>query len=164
MTNTQDPTQDSSQGAADPAQSADLEAQVKELTQQVQKLTEIAARAQADLQNAKTRMQRDREDLGRFALETTVKALLPVLDHFRRATAHLPKELEGNEWVKGVLSIEQELFRTLSDLGLQRMDDAGKQVDTARHDVITLGSGKEGEITDILEDGYELQGKVLRPA
>ncbi len=143
---------------------AALEAQIAELTAQVQKLTELAGRAQADLQNAKARMQRDREELGRFALETTIKALLPVLDHFRRAATHLPKELEGNDWVKGVLATEQELNRILGDLGLTRMNDLGKQVDTARHDVLTLGSGKEGEIVEVLEDGYELQGKILRPA
>ncbi len=141
-----------------------LRKQVADLTAQVQKLTDMAARAQADLQNAKGRMQRDRDELGRFATENVVKMLLPVLDHFRRAVDHLPKDRKDDEWVKGVLAIEQEFFRVLSDLGLRRMNVLGAQVDTAKHEVLTVGPGKEGEVTDVFEDGYEIDGKVLRPA
>ncbi len=143
---------------------AALRRQVTDLTAQVQKLTDMAARAQADLQNAKGRMQRDREELGRFATENVVRLLLPVLDHFRRAVEHLPKDRKDDEWTKGVLAIEQEFFRVLSELGLARMEVLGAQVDTARHEVLSVGPGAEGEVTEVFEDGYEIAGKVIRPA
>lgn len=141
-----------------------LEARVKELEQQLAKMTDVAARAQADLQNAKVRMQRDTDDLRKFASGSVIQALLPVLDNFQRAIKHLPKDLAGHEWVKGVMATEQELWKKLSGLGLQRIAALGQPVDTAKHEVITLGPGKEGVIIDVLEEGYELQGKILRVA
>lgn len=143
---------------------ADAQAQIAELTAQVAKLTDLAARAQADLQNAKVRMQKDADDLRRYAAEPVIRRLLPVVDNFQRAFGHLPQELQSNEWVKGVLAIEQSLLKELGDLGLKKMDVLGQQVDTARHEVLTVGPGKEGEVVEVFEDGYELNGKVLRPA
>jgi molecular chaperone GrpE len=138
--------------------------QVADLTAKLQQMTDIAARAQADLQNAKIRMQKDRDELGTFAAEGFLKKLLPTVDNFQRAFQHLPKDLASHEWVKGVQAIEQDFIRTMNDMGLTKMDVLGKQVDTARHEVVTLGPGKEGEIIQVLENGYELKGKVLRPA
>lgn len=143
---------------------AALQRELEDLRAQVLRLTEIAGRAQADLQNAKTRMEKDGHELGRAALESVMKKLLPVFDHLQRASQHLPKELVGNEWAKGVLSIEQELLRIAKDMGLQKMEARGMPVDTAKHEVLTIGPGKEGEIIDVLEDGYELLGRVVRPA
>jgi molecular chaperone GrpE len=143
---------------------ADLEKHVKELTEQLSRVTDLAARSQADLQNAKARMQKDSDDFRKFASEAVIKKLLPTIDNFQRAAAHLPKDLEGHEWVKGMMATEQELLRQLQELGLKKMDVIGQQVDTSKHEVLTVGDGPEGQVTEVFEDGYELHGKVLRPA
>jgi molecular chaperone GrpE len=147
-----------------PQPEPDFAARIKELEEQVARLTDVAGRAQADLQNAKVRMQRDGDDMKRFAVASVVLRLLPVVDNFQRAFAHLPADLKNHEWIKGVYAIEQTLIRELTDMGLKKMDVLGTQVDTARHEVITVGPGEEGVITEVLEDGYELHGKVIRPA
>lgn len=141
-----------------------LESEIKELSAKLQKMTDIAARAQADLQNAKTRMQNDGQSIRKFAAEVFVLKLLPTIDNFQRAFRHLPEELQSHDWVKGIAAIEQELIRRVSEMGLKKMECLGQQVDTARHEVITIGSGKEGVILDVIEDGYEFHGKTLRPA
>lgn len=143
---------------------AALEAQLKELTAKLQQMTDIAGRAQADLQNAKIRMQKDSDDFRKFASEAFILKLLPTIDNFQRAFQHLPDDLKHQEWVKGITAIEQDLLRKMSELGLTKMECLRSQVDTARHEVITIGPGKEGEIIDVIEDGYELNGKILRPA
>ncbi len=143
---------------------AELESQVSELQSQVTRLTDVAGRAQADLQNAKARMQRDGDELRRFATESVIKRLLPVVDGFQRAFTHLPEALKKDDWVKGVVAIEQSLMKELSDLGLKKMDVLGQQADTAKHEVLTVGDGTEGEVIEVFENGYELGGKVLRPA
>lgn len=145
-------------------QSAKSDAQIKELTAKLQQMTDIAARAQADLQNAKIRMQKDGEDIRKFAAEALILKLLPTIDNFQRAFQHLPAELKSQEWVKGITAIEQDLMRKMAEMGLQKMDCLGQQVDTARHEVITIGPGKEGIILDVIEEGYELHGKILRAA
>lgn len=144
--------------------SAELQAKIAELTAQVQKLTDIAGRAQADLQNAKARMERDGEDLKRFALQSILMKLLPVLDHFDRALKQKPADLFESEWVKGIEAIEKDFAQKLTESGLLKFESLGQQVDPVRHEVITLGPGEEGIITEVIEDGYELLGKVVRPA
>lgn len=165
MTTKKDSTGDgaASAGAVDPAVT-DLKKQVADLTAKVSQLTELAARAQADLQNAKTRMKKDGEDLQKFAAEAVLRKFLPVIDGFQRAFSHLPPELRDHAWVKGVAAIEQDMLRQASEMGLKKMAVLGTQVDTAKHEVLTVGPGKEGEVIEVLEDGYELNGKVLRAA
>ncbi len=141
-----------------------LKEQMKELTAKLAQMTDMAARAQADLQNAKIRMQKDGDEIRKFAAEMFLRKLLPTIENFQRAFTHLPADLKIHEWVKGITAIEQELMRQMNEMGLVKMECLGQQVDTARHEVLTLGPGKEGEIIDVLEDGYELNGKVLRPA
>lgn len=140
------------------------DAQIKDLTAKLQQMTDLAARAQADLQNAKIRMQKDSDEIRKYASEGFLKKLLPTVDNFQRAFTHLPKDLQAHEWVKGITAIEQDLIRLLSEMGLSKMECLGQQVDTARHEVVTIKPGKEGEIVEVIEDGYELNGKILRPA
>lgn len=137
---------------------------IKQLEEQVQKLTDIAGRAQADLQNAKARLMRDQDDMRKFAGEMVIRKLLPVIDHLQRAFQHLPEELKQHEWVKGIVAIEQDLLRHFADLGLKRMSSLGEPVDPNKHEVLLTGPGEDGNVIDVVEEGYELHGKVLRPA
>lgn len=134
------------------------------LQAELQKFKELAARAQADLQNAKMRVERERSEVGAFATEEVLRRILPTLDNFRRAFVHLPSEFEGHEWVKGLRATEQEFFRQLEAVGLKRMSSADSLVDPSKHEVLMTGPGEAGKILEVFEEGYELNGKVLRPA
>ena len=153
------------QNARDPAPTiASLQAELKELRVQVKTLTDLAGRAQADLQNARARLQRDAEDMRTFAAESVLLRLLPTIDNFQRAFRHLPQSLAGHEWIKGVQAIEVELLRQAGELGLTKMSPLGKRIDPARHEVLLTGPGTPDTVIEVLEDGYELDGKVIRPA
>ena len=108
---------------------AELEARVKDLELQLAKLTDLAGRAQADLQNAKIRMEKDGQEMRKFASEVLLKRLLPVIDHFQRAFQQLPADLQANEWVKGITAIEQDLVKQVTDMGLQKMSALGQAID-----------------------------------
>lgn len=138
--------------------------QTDDSVQELERLKDMAARAQADLQNAKDRMQKEAVEMRRYALENTLLTLLPTIHNFRRAFDHLPEDLKDHEWVKGIGAIEQEFIRHLEAMGLTRIDALGEQVDSAKHDVLQTGPGEEGKITEVFEEGYQLNGKVLRPA
>jgi molecular chaperone GrpE len=127
-------------------------------------LKELAARAQADLQNAKDRMEREARDIRQYALEGTIKKLLPTIDNLARAFSHLPEELAANDWVKGVQAVEKELMSMLKEAGLTTIKSVDETVDTNRHEVLQMGPGAQDVITEVFEQGYELNGKVLRPA
>lgn len=143
---------------------ADLEAQLAAAQAEIARLKDIAGRAQADLQNAKQRLEREAADLRAYAGEGVIRRILPTLDNFQRAFSSVPAEVAGHEWVKGVTAIEQDLLKQVTEMGLERMKSLGETVDPAKHEVVTLGPGKEGTVIDILEEGYLLNGKVIRPA
>ncbi len=143
---------------------AALQTEVAALKEQVRSLTELAARAQADLQNARGRLERDADELRKYAAESVLRKLLPTVDNFQRAFQHLPDDLKNHEWVKGITAVEQDLLRQLSDMGLEKFSPLGEQMDTARHEVLLTAPGAENQVIEVLEDGYLLHGKVLRPA
>ncbi|MBU2213418.1 MAG: nucleotide exchange factor GrpE [Patescibacteria group bacterium] len=138
--------------------------QCEKLSAELAKMTELAGRAQADLQNAKSRMQKEGEELRKFALENTLLLLLPTIDNFQRAFEHLPADLEGNEWVEGVVAIEKDLMGKLSALGLQKIESIGESVDPEKHEVLQTGPGEEGKVIEVFEVGFMFNGRVLRPA
>ena len=166
MTNDQD-TAASSQPLQDSSELEALKLRITELEQQLkdmQSFKDLAARAQADLQNAKSRIEREASDLRKFATEQMLQRILPTLDNFQRAFQHIPEDLKSQEWVKGVAAIEADLMRQMTDAGLSRMQSLGQVADPAKHEVLTMGPGEEGKVTEVFEEGYELNGKVLRPA
>jgi len=152
-------------GPAQPVgQTGGAAAELAALQAQVKKLTDIAGRAQAELQNAKVRMEKDAEDLRKFAAESIVLRLLPVVDNFQRAFQHLPDDLKAHDWVKGVAAIEQDFLRQMTELGLKKIEALGQKVDPNKHEVLMQEPGEAGVVTAVFGEGYELHGKVLRPA
>jgi len=141
-----------------------LRAEADTLKKEADRLKDIAGRAQADLQNAKDRLERERQDVARFALAGAMTKMLPTLDNLQRAFLHLPDDLKSHEWVKGIVTIESDLMRMLGDLGLRRMESMDQSLDPTRHEVLQTGSGEQGKVTEVFEEGYELNGRVLRAA
>ncbi len=143
---------------------SDLQAQLDAALADVARMKDIAARAQADLQNAKQRLEREASDLRAYASEGVIRRILPTLDNFQRAFSAVPQDIASHEWVKGLTAIEQDLFKQLGELGLERMQSLGAVVDPAIHEVITVGPGEEGKVVEVFEEGYLLNGKVIRHA
>ena len=90
--------------------------------------------------------------------------LLPTIDNLQRALKYLPKDLEKNEWVRGIVAVEQDFLKQVGDMGLKRFESVGQPIDAERHEVLMQVKGEEGTVVEVLEDGYELHGKVVRPA
>lgn len=154
------------------AENANLKTEIERLLHEVESnkaqspegLKELAARAQADLQNAKDRMEREKKDIRQYALEGTIVKLLPTIDNLQRAFNHLPDELASNDWVKGVESVERELMTMLREAGLHKIEAVGQLVNTDQHEVLQAVPGAADTVMAELEAGYTLHGKVLRPA
>lgn len=152
-------------------QSGDLDvlrAQIVALEAEVKKFRDLAARAQAELQNAKARSEKEAADMRMFASESLIRRLLPTLDNFQRAFAHMPDELKTHEWVKGLYAVEQELLKQLEAVGLQRMQSMGAAVDPQYHEVLMTGESEDpsqvGTVIAVFEEGYLLGPRVLRVA
>lgn len=123
-------------------------------------------RAQADYQNLKRDMEKEHVELAKFANLSLLLELLPILDNFRRAIQHLPEERKNDEWTKGVLAIHQQFQSVLNGMGVTEVPTGGT-FNPQFHEAVGDGDGRDvpsGTILEVLQQGYLLHGKLIRPA
>ncbi|MBI4127288.1 nucleotide exchange factor GrpE [Candidatus Peregrinibacteria bacterium] len=136
----------------------------EELQAELAVMTETAKRALADLQNYKRRAEEERAEITVFANIRLLQAIFPVIDNLARAFDTVPKELQSNEWLKGVQAIEKSLLTALQNLGLTAVDETGIPADANKHEVIMEVEGPAGQVMQIIEKGYTFNGKTVRAA
>jgi len=129
----------------------------KDLQERLAKLTEIAARAQADLQNFKQRMSRDADELRKFAVQPLILRLLPIRDDLARAS-------ENSTDSESFTQILRKLDQILESIGLTQIVSMGEKVDPTKHESINTTPGEKDLITEVHEEGYDLHGRIVRPA
>ncbi|MGB6431133.1 MAG: nucleotide exchange factor GrpE [Candidatus Acidiferrales bacterium] len=146
-----------------------LNAQAEELAKlQAERdaLTETLVRRQADFENYRKRIERERKDESRRAQSRLIEDLLPVLDGFERAlSAHDDPAYE--EYRKGLEIIYKQLWDTLARHGLERIDAAGKPFDPHIHlaiDRVETRDHPDGTVVEVLQQGYRIHDRVLRPS
>jgi molecular chaperone GrpE len=124
-------------------------------------------RVLADMENAKRRAQRDRDEYVKYANESLIRDLLPVLDNFDRALDAARASGEPSTVVEGVELIQRELLKVLERFGVERYSALGATFDPTRHEavsrVITAEHPENTVVGETLR-GYLLNGRVLRPA
>ena len=126
-------------------------------------------RVTADMDNFKKRAAREREDAVKFANESLIKKLAPVLDNFDMAMA-AAGQTGGNtaqSLQTGVTMIYQQLKSVLQEAGLQEVDAAGKTFDPNWHEAVSQQETTEvpeGQVLQQLRKGYKLRDRLIRPA
>jgi molecular chaperone GrpE len=120
-------------------------------------------RAQADFINYKRRTEQERQDFIRSANAGLILGLLPVLDDLERALAALP-EAADRRWAEGVRLVERKFRVALEAQGVKPMLALGEPFDPIRHEAVRQDKGAEGVVIGVLEKGYLLSDRVLRPA
>jgi len=126
-------------------------------------------RQTADFENFKKRTARERQDAVKFANESLLQKLLPVLDNFEMALAATQNApAEGVKSLQdGVTMILQQLRQTLVDAGLEEIDALGKPFDPNFHEAVSQQESAdvpEGQVLLQLRRGYKLRDRLLRPA
>jgi molecular chaperone GrpE len=132
--------------------------------------TEVAAlqdrilRTQAEFQNLRRRVEKEKVEFLEYAATEAVRALLPIVDDFERA---LKIESADREYVKGMELIYQRLVDSLKKLGLEPIASVGKPFDPHVHHAVEKKETEQAESDTILEEyqrGYNFKGRLLRPA
>src|ERR1700744_4026594 len=100
--------------------------EVENLQQQVAELTEALQRERADATNIRRRHDEQINGLKSIVKANVIRELLPVIDNFERALKHVPAELEGNDYIKGVQGVVKQFEKTLSDIGVERIKTTGE--------------------------------------
>ncbi len=149
-------------------------ADIKALQQELEKQTELSKhhldqwkRTAAGLENYRRRAEKEREELLRFGDAVLITKLLPVLDDFERAFQTVPATLSDFTWIEGVALIERKLRLLLEQQGLREVDALGKPFDPKFHQAVLQEESTaypDGYIVAVLQKGYTLHDRVLRPA
>lgn len=127
-------------------------------------------RTTADLDNFKKRAAREREEAIRYANESLIKKLIPVLDNLDMALAAASQAQNGaaNQSLQaGVAMIHQQLRNVLLESGLEEVDATGKTFDPNWHEAVSqqeTDKAPEGQVVQQLRKGYKLRDRLIRPA
>ena len=144
--------------------SADTPATDEGLRQENQELKNRYLRTLADFDNLRKRTEREKTDFFRYATAAVLKDLLPVLDNFDRALEHSEAD---DEFHKGVELIYKQLQDVLYKHGLRPIDESGVHFDPNFHEAVVREedpSVPSHTVTAILQKGYFLHDRLLRPA
>ena len=121
-------------------------------------------RLMADFQNYKKRVEKEKKDLYSYANEKIIIELLSVLDNFERA---LEQETEGDGFKEGMEMIFKQLGDVLEKSGLAEIAALGEDFDPNFHNAVMKDETEEyesGKVSGVMQKGYTLNGKVIRPS
>ena len=161
---------DSSAAANDqPPDSDTAEAeQLDQLQDRLATLENELLRKQADFENFRKRINRDKEEAIKFANTGLLLDLTAVLDDFQRAISAAAQSQDFATLHSGIELIEKQLLNTLQrKWGLTRFDSAGQPFDPERHEALATEPSAEYTEVTVIEDyqqGYTLHGRVVRAA
>jgi molecular chaperone GrpE len=148
-----------------PAEDADTAA----LQAENESLRDRMLRALAEVENTQRRAERAQREAHQFAISDFARELLPVADNLQRTIAAAergaPEAAEDAALVEGVRAIERLLLHIFRQFGIERVDAQGRPFDPSLHEAMMEEVGGEpGTVVRVLEDGYTLNDRLLRPA
>lgn len=134
------------------------------LEQQLASAQEEVLRTRAEMENLRKRLARETETIRRYAGERILTELLPVLDSLEQGLATVGESGPARE---GLELTHKQLAAALEKQSLVAIDPAGQPFDPAEHQAISLqptGAHPENTVLTVLQKGYRLHDRVLRPA
>lgn len=150
----------------DEGDSGPAAAQVKTLMGEKQELTNTLQRLQADFDNFRKRIEKERHQERHRGVELLIEQILPVLDGFDLALSG-PENPATAEYRKGFEMIRRQLWDSLSKQGLKRVESVGKEFNPHFHHAIESVETDEypdGNVIAEMQPGYLFHERVLRPA
>jgi len=143
-------------------------AELKEQAAKAQQYYEQLLRATADLDNYKKRTARERQDAIKYANESLLEKIIPILDNFEMAlTAANATNTSVPSLQAGITMIHQQLNSAMAGAGLEEIDANGKPFDPNLHEALSqqeTDDVPEGQVVQQTRKGYKLRDRLLRPA
>jgi molecular chaperone GrpE len=142
-------------------------ASVEELRREIEEKQDRLLRALAETENVRRRAQRERDDYVRYANESLLRDLIPVLDNLDRALEAARSGGDAKGVVAGVELIHRELLKVLERAGVTRFSALGQPFDPTRHEAIASVVTADAAPGTVLREtlpGYLLHNRLLRAA
>ncbi len=129
-------------------------------------LTQALQHERADAVNLRRRHEEEITGLRTRLKADVVRELLPVIDNFERALKHAPKDLENNDYIRGVQAVVKQFEATIQQMGVERIETVGQHFDPHLHEAVSIeeGAGQHEIVSEELQAGYKLGDEVLRHA
>jgi molecular chaperone GrpE len=143
---------------------ATLDAEREQLAKEKAELQEFLQRRQAEFENFRRRVEREKSELFEYASMDAVKTLLPILDDFERA---LKVETADKEYARGMELIYNRFYDVLKKLGLEPIATTDGLFDPHLHHAVEMVESEEHPNQTILDEyqrGFYFKGRLLRPA
>ncbi|MBH0063606.1 MULTISPECIES: nucleotide exchange factor GrpE [Psychrobacter] len=139
-----------------------FKARIAELEGEVKQAKETTARANAEAYNAQKRMEQEAEKSKKFALQKFAKELLDIVDNLERAM----ENADANDPVaEGVQLTHKALLALLTKNGVEAVDPQGEKFNADLHEAVGIDADAEADtVGTVLQKGYSLNGRLLRPA
>jgi molecular chaperone GrpE len=165
MEDTYEPSHAASASEAAPSKASPSD--VDELRAELAEKHDRLLRALADMENLKRRTQREKDEYVRFANESLVRDLIPVLDNLDRALDAARAAGSAGTLLEGVELIQREMLKVLERAGVARYSALGAPFDPTRHEAIERVVSRDAAPNVVVGEtlpGYMLNGRVLRAA
>lgn len=145
-----------------------LKAQIKELQKKNTELLDSWQRDKADFINARKNDESAKSEFLKFAKADLISEIIPALDSFDNAMKNKEVwESVDKNWRVGIEYIRSQLLNSLANHGLKVINPLGEMYNSARDEaietIIVDDKEKDGKILDVVQVGYELNGKEIRP-
>jgi molecular chaperone GrpE len=148
------------------SESIDYQKVAEQLAVENAQLNDALLRERADAMNVRKRAEEDRLKMAGYYKASVIKELLPSIDNFERALKAVPKDLENNDYVKGIENIVKQFASTLNKIGVERIKTVGEHFDPELHEAVTMeeGDGEHEIVSEELQSGYKIGNEVIRHA
>lgn len=160
------PKQDQPQDGKAAADSAAADTELAKLAADLDELRQTLMRRQADFDNYRKRIEKERAEDSKRHTARVVESLIPIIDGFEHALA-AHREAEYESYRKGFELIYKQLLDNVRRLGVERLDPLGKPFDPHLHQAMDRSETtdhEDGTIIHVFQPGYVFHGRVLRPA
>src|SRR6267378_1798200 len=148
------------------ADSAVADAEVAKLAADLQDLRQTLLRRQADFDNYRKRIEKERAEDSKRHTARVIEALIPIVDGFEHALA-AHREAAYENYRKGFELIYKQLLDNLAKLGVERVEPVGQHFDPHLHQAVDraeTADAADGTVLQVFQPGYLFGGRVLRPA
>jgi len=144
-----------------------LQQELDEARSQASEYLDGWQRARAEFANYKKRVEREQAQAYQAAAGNIIKRYLGILDDLERALKNRPSDNEGAAWADGIDLVYRKFQSILESEGVKPMEADGQCFDPNLHEAISSEESDQhesGEIIEVLQQGYLLGDRVLRPA
>ena len=140
---------------------------LSETQEQAQDNYDLYMRTYAEMENIKKRGIKEREELAKYANESLIKEILPVIDNLEKAISYARDDENSSALIEGLELTRDGLMKTLEKAGLEEVEAMGKPFDPNFHEAVSQqrdDTVAPGHVMIELQKGYALNGRLIRPS